>query len=151
MQRIHLRGALRGTGRLAFVCWRALTENPWAAVPLEAAARVLGRPEPAPPDAPGPFSFGDPKRVRGALEGAGFRDVAIVAFDATNSFGGSGSLGDAARDLARLRPVARLLVNRDERDVAKALAAIEAALPAYIGAQGGASFRAAAWIVTAAR
>ena len=86
-------------------------------------------PSPPLPDAAGPFSFGDPKRVRGALEDAGFRDVAMVAFDATNSFGGSGSLGDAARDLARLGPVARLLVDRDERDVAKALAAIEAALP----------------------
>jgi SAM-dependent methyltransferase len=34
-------------GRLAFVCWRALADNPWLTVPLEAASRYIALP-PAP-------------------------------------------------------------------------------------------------------
>ncbi len=143
----HLRGALRPTARLAFVCWRPLAENPWAKIPFEAAAAILGRPEPAGPDEPGPFSFGDPARVKRVLEGAGFRQVVTRAFDATNVFGGSAE--DAAHELARLGPVARLLVDRDEATIARAIAAIHAALGPYWGTGGAARFPAAVWIVTA--
>jgi len=34
----NLRAALRPGGRLAFICWQPLRENPWLAVPLAAAA-----------------------------------------------------------------------------------------------------------------
>jgi ubiquinone/menaquinone biosynthesis C-methylase UbiE len=71
----HLRGVLRPDGRVVFVCWQSLTENPWAAAPFEAVASVLGRPEPQPEDAPGPFSFGAAARVREILDSAGFRNV----------------------------------------------------------------------------
>jgi SAM-dependent methyltransferase len=145
----HLRGALRATGRVAFVCWRTVAENPWAAVPVEAAAKVLGPPEPAPADAPGPFSFGDAQRVRRILGEAGLHQVTVRAIDRPCTFGEAGSIGDAARELARLGPVARLLSDRDETDVARAIAAIEAVLPPYASAQGGVRFPAAAWIVTA--
>jgi SAM-dependent methyltransferase len=146
----HLRQALRPTGRLAFVCWRALADNPWAGVPFDAAARVLGAPEdPSPPEAPGPFAFADAARVRGILEGAGFRDVSLRPFDDAMSFGGSGSLADAALETVRVGPVARLLVDRDASDVQRALAAIEATLPRYAVGGGRVSFPAAAWVVTA--
>lgn len=144
----RLRGALRGQGRVSFVCWRRLADNPWASVPLDAVADVLGRPEPQPPDAPGPFSFGDPARVRGILERAGFRDVALRGFDATVAFGASASLHEAAQEIARLGPVARLLVDRDEAAVSQALRAIEAVIPPYASARG-VHFPGAAWVVTA--
>ncbi|MGO8995821.1 MAG: class I SAM-dependent methyltransferase [Polyangiaceae bacterium] len=146
----HLRSALRPNGRVAFVCWRPVADNPWAALPFEAVVRVLGRPEPAPADAPGPFSFGDADRVRRILEGAAFRDVTIRSFDGWNSFGASGSPRDAASELARLGPVARLLADRDEADVAKAVAAIEAVVAPRMLPQGGVRFPAATWVVTAA-
>jgi SAM-dependent methyltransferase len=146
---VHLREALRAGGRLAFVCWRRLNENPWAAVPLDAVADVLGRPEPQPPDAPGPFSFGDPARLRGIVEGAGFRDVGLRAFDATVAFGANASLEQAAREMAQLGPAARLLADRDEADAARAVAAIESAIRPYASAEGGVRFPGAAWIVTA--
>jgi SAM-dependent methyltransferase len=147
----HLRGALRPKGRVAFVCWRALADNPWAAVPFEASARVLGPPPPGPPDAPGPFSFGDDARVRAILEGAGFRDVTLRAFEGQMAFGESGSLHDAAQEIVRLGPVARLLVDRDDAAVALALAAIEGVLPAYAQGGRGVRFPAATWIVTAVK
>ena len=70
---INIRRSLRPNGRLAFVCWRALEENPLDILPLSAASAHLP-PQPAhDPDAPGPFAFANPDRVRGILESAGFR------------------------------------------------------------------------------
>jgi SAM-dependent methyltransferase len=145
----HLRGLLRSGGRLAFVCWRRLSENPWAAEPFEAVADVLGRPEPQPPDAPGPFSFGNDARVRAILESAGFADVRVRAFDAPVSFGQAGSLDQAALEIAQLGPVARLLTDRDEAAVSQALDAIRRVIPRYATADRGVVFPGAAWIATA--
>jgi SAM-dependent methyltransferase len=145
----HLRNALREGGRMVFVCWQPLTENPWASVPFEAVADVLGRPEPQPENAPGPFAFGDPIRVQEILEGASFRDVNVRAFETAIAFGESGSLDDAASEIARLGPVARLLVDRDEASIARALTAIKKAILGYRNPQGTVHFRAATWIVTA--
>jgi SAM-dependent methyltransferase len=145
----HLRGGLRPSGRVAFVCWRSLDENPWAKVPLDAALALFGPPDPTPPDAPGPFSFADASRVRSILEASGFRRVAIRAFDTHNAFGGSGSLADAAREIVELGPVARFLVDRSEAEVRAAREAVEKAVTPYAKATGGVSLPAAAWVVTA--
>jgi SAM-dependent methyltransferase len=145
----HLRGVLRPDGRMVFVCWQSLSENPWAAVPFEAVASVLGRPEPQPDDAPGPFSFGAPARVREILEGAGFRDVKMRSFETTISFGTSGATDDAVDEIARLGPVARLLIDRDEVSLARAKAAIRTVATSYRTPQGAVQFPAAARIVTA--
>jgi len=78
---VNIRRSLRPNGRLAFVCWRALEENPLDIVPLRAASAHLP-PQPAhDPDAPGPFAFANPDRVRGILERAGFGEIEITARD----------------------------------------------------------------------
>jgi len=59
----HLRAALRPEGRVAFVCWRSLFDNPWMLVPMMAAASHVQLPAPPAPDAPGPFAFADPDSV----------------------------------------------------------------------------------------
>jgi ubiquinone/menaquinone biosynthesis C-methylase UbiE len=54
----NLRRALRPTGRMAFVCWQASSDNPWAELPLRAVMKVLGSdelPELFRPECPGPF------------------------------------------------------------------------------------------------
>jgi SAM-dependent methyltransferase len=145
----RIRGALRPAGRLSFVCWRPLDLNPWATLPFDAAARAVGRPEPAPADAPGPFSFGDPARVRGILEAAGFRQVAAESFETEVGFGPAATLDEAAAAIAKLGPVSRLLANRDEATRAKAIAAIREVIPPYIRAAGEPWFPGAAWVVTA--
>jgi SAM-dependent methyltransferase len=77
----NIRGSLKPDGPLAFVCWRALAENPWMQAPLQAALPLL--PPMAPPDpvAPGPFAFADASRVRSILSQAGFASVTISPFD----------------------------------------------------------------------
>src|SRR5215510_701031 len=78
---INIRRSLRPNGRLAFVCWRAVEENQLDILPLRAAYAHLP-PQPAhDPDAPGPFAFANPDRIRGILERAGFGEVAITAHD----------------------------------------------------------------------
>jgi SAM-dependent methyltransferase len=67
---INIRRSLKPYGRLTFVCWRALEDNPLDILPLRAASPHLP-PQPAhDPDAPGPFAFANPDRVRGILERA---------------------------------------------------------------------------------
>ncbi|PWT90364.1 MAG: SAM-dependent methyltransferase [Proteobacteria bacterium] len=78
----NIRKSLKAGGRLAFICWRCLAENPWMQAPLQAALPFLPPIAPLDPTAPGPFSFAAPERVRGILANAGFRSVAINALDA---------------------------------------------------------------------
>jgi SAM-dependent methyltransferase len=70
------RRVLRPAGRLAFAVWGPLDRNPWSEVP----GRVLVERGLAPgpePHAPGPFSLGDPERVRAMVREAGFADPLI--------------------------------------------------------------------------
>jgi SAM-dependent methyltransferase len=60
--------SLKPNGRLAFVCWRALEQNPLDLVPLRAASPHLPPQPTHDPEAPGPFAFADADRVRGILE-----------------------------------------------------------------------------------
>ena len=69
----NIRRALKPGGRLAFVCWRPMAENPWMRVPMEAALPLLPPQPPADPTAPGPFAFADSERVRGILDRSWFQ------------------------------------------------------------------------------
>ncbi len=146
----HLQGALAPRGRLAFISWRTFKENPWAAVPFLAAAEIVGRPEPDPPGSPGPFSFGEADRVRGILLSAGFQAIDIQPFDTIVPAGvTSGTLAEAAKEVARAGPVTRLLMDKSEEQVAKALEVIEARIAQYRSPLGGVRLRAGCWVVTA--
>jgi SAM-dependent methyltransferase len=66
------RRVLRPGGRLALAVWSTAVRNPWVAI----AGRIfddLGLAPPPEPGAPGMFVFADDERLRGLLEGAGFR------------------------------------------------------------------------------
>jgi len=70
------RAAVRAGGRVSVACWAEPDRNPWAAIPLSILARHEGA-HASPPDAPGIFSFADPRKLRLALEEAGFADVEL--------------------------------------------------------------------------
>jgi SAM-dependent methyltransferase len=112
----NLKGALAPGGRLAFACWQGVTANPWYALPLTAARQALGELPPMPDgDAPGPFAFADPERVRRILAGAGFAHVALEPFHAPVLMSDAGVEG--AVDFAlRVGPVARLYADLAERE-----------------------------------
>ncbi|HVM99435.1 MAG TPA: class I SAM-dependent methyltransferase [Caulobacteraceae bacterium] len=111
----NLRRALTPGGRVAFVCWRAMADNPLMTVPLAAILPLLPEPPAAPPPgAPGPFAFADRDRLFGILKDAGFADIRIDAHDepmgyrrletAVQTALSMGPVGMASRTNPDLRP-----------------------------------------------
>jgi SAM-dependent methyltransferase len=139
----NIRGALRPRGRLTFVCWRGMAENPVLVLPLMAALAHLPPPPPADPNAPGPFAFADPDKVRGILVGAGFTEIALKPNDMK-----MGTDMETALMLAqRIGPLGGMLREHpDKREVA--VAAVREALARHDGPDG-VMLDSATWIVTA--
>jgi SAM-dependent methyltransferase len=140
----HIRQAVKPQGRLAFVCWRPLAENPWMHVPMDAARPALPPLPSSDPTAPGPFAFSDPERVRSILTGAGFGAVRIVPFDTRI---GSGNLEETVAMAARVGPLAAALRENPDR-AEPVMNLVRPALAAYVTAEG-VFMPAAVWIVSA--
>ena len=142
----NLRRALAPGGRMTFVCWRAVTENPWIRDPMLALAQHLELPAPK-PGAPGPFSLADPERLRKVLERARFTDVVLDPLDMSLQLGGGTSLDDALAFVTRVGPTASLL--REHPEVLPAATeSLRAALEPHLGPEG-VRMPSASWIVSA--
>jgi SAM-dependent methyltransferase len=141
---INIRRSLKPNGRLAFVCWRALEDNPLDIVPLRAASAHLPPQPPHDRDAPGPFAFANRDRVRGILESAGFAKIEITARD---ELVGSGDLDTMLAVCSRVGALGKILRENPER-LAATLPAVRSALAAHDGPDG-VRLNAATWVVTA--
>jgi len=144
----NLRGGLRAGGRLAFVCWQALAENPWMAVPLMAAVPHLPPMSPPAPGAPGPFAFAEPEHVSRILTGAGFTDVGFEDVRRPLRVGGGGDLDQTVDFLLQMGPTSRALREADPALVPIVTASIREALQPFYR-DDGVRMPSAAWIVTA--
>jgi SAM-dependent methyltransferase len=144
----NLRTALRSDGRLCFLCWQTLEKNEWARVPFLAATRHVQPPAPPAPDAPGPFAFANPDRVRRLLEAGGFKDVSCEAYEAELNMGGARTVEEAVEFSLEIGPIARLLGDADLDIRTRVAQAVREALTPYVS-QHGVSLRGAAWIVLA--
>jgi SAM-dependent methyltransferase len=147
----NLRRALRPGGRLAFVCWQARERNPWMTVPALAAMQHVAFPPPPPPDAPGPFAFADPVRVRGILEAAGFDAIEHEPLERPMQLGGGG-IDEALELFLAVGPVGQALreAQAGPAQRARVLEAVRAAFEAFRTPRG-VEAPAAAWIVRARR
>ena len=123
-------------------------ENPWLAVPLAAALRHLTLPPPPAPDAPGPFSLGDPDRIRGVLARAGFERVDLEEVRQTLTIGG-GVLDQAAEFILQMGPTGAALRDADPAVRPAVAAAVRDAIAPF-HTPAGVRMASAAWIVTAA-
>ncbi len=144
----NLARALRPGGRLAFVCWQALAQNAWMREPVVTLATQLTLPPPLPPDAPGPFAFADAARVRGILEGAGFRGVKHEPLTGEILLGRT--VDEALAFTSELGPAARVLLEATPAQREKANGAIREMLGKIL-TPTGIRLGYAAWIVTAER
>lgn len=145
---INIRRALVSGGRLVFACWRPFEGNPWFHAPYEAAVPHLPPQEKPDPEAPGPFAFADPERLKRVLGVAGFTDVEVTPFDATLTFGRSREVEDALGFLVQVGPVARALATGTEEQRAAALDAVRGVLRRADGPQG-IGLGAQCWFVSA--
>jgi SAM-dependent methyltransferase len=143
----HLHAALRPKGRLSFVCWQKPADNPWAALPAQAARKVAGEAPKPDPHAPGPFAFGDRERVSGILAEAGFREISIEAFAAPMYLGSSPR--SAAEGAVRIGPASRVARDAGPEKLPAIIDAIEAALSPHMAGDGSVSLPGNTWIVTA--
>jgi len=67
---------LRPEGKLALAVWGTAEQNPWLWLVIEALIDRLNAPRPE-PGTPGPFSLGEPARLRAVCEEAGLSDVEV--------------------------------------------------------------------------
>lgn len=103
----NLRTVLNVDGRMTFVSWASVAQNPWFSVPKEAAENRLGPQPKGVPNAPGPTAFQDCDRVVTLMKEAGLSDVEArpVEVILTPPDGVAG----AARAASRVGPAARIM------------------------------------------
>jgi len=144
----NLRRALAPGGRLTFVCWQPLSENPWMRIPMAAALpHIELAPIPA-PDAPGPFAFGNDARVRQILDKAGFRDIEIEPHERSLSVGGNESLERSVDFILEMGPTGAAVRDAKPGVLERLRAAVIEAVAPYHG-EAGLSMESRSWIVSA--
>lgn len=144
----NLRTAAKAGGRLAFICWRPVVENEYAAMPFEIAKTLMPSLPPADPHAPGPFALADADRLRAILAGAGYSAIAIAKHDGLMPMGTTAE--QAGIQATSLGPTARALAKLGDADLnARVLAAVTDAFRAYPATDGMIHCRIACWLVAA--
>jgi len=143
----HMRSAANPGARMAFVCWRPRTENPWMEVPMQAVSRhAPARPKPD-PQAPGMFAFADQQRVVQVLTAAGWAPPRLDKLDLDLDIAAGRGLEEAVVQSTQIGAVNGWLRGQPAEIVAAAIASIREALTAHLD---GASVRlpAAMWLVS---
>ena len=86
----NIKSALKPGGRLMFVTWRSIGDNPWAEIPKKLMLEFLPPPgEDAQTCGPGPFSMANPEVVAAQLKAAGFVDAHFEPTDGDVMVGAS--------------------------------------------------------------
>lgn len=143
----NLRRALTPQGRMAFVCWRPLSENAWITTPMRAARPLIPPVPPADPYAPGPGAFAEKERVTSILEKAGFNNVAHRPIDPLLRVGLS--LDEALEQSLEIGPLSRLIADLDDTVKSKVHQAVREELAKHLTPDGGVTLTSAAWVVSA--
>ncbi|MDE2494408.1 MAG: methyltransferase domain-containing protein [Alphaproteobacteria bacterium] len=143
----NIRKALKPGGRLAFVCWRAFPENPWAYAPVVVARDLLPLEPPQDPRAPGQFAFADDSYVCDILAGAGFCDIRIERCDVSVNLGVD--LDEAANDSLNTGALSRAAASLDTPTRDAIRKRVRTALEPYATTEG-VSPPSSCWLVGAA-
>lgn len=144
----NLRSSLKRGGRLAFVCWRPIFDNPWMMVPFMAAMPHLPPMTPPAPDAPGPFAFADPDRVRSILTTAGFTNVDLEEVTQTLNIGAGTSVEQTVEFLVQMGPTANAVRDASPEVRQKVIDSVTEALRPF-DSPDGVRMSSSTWVVTA--
>lgn len=99
--------ALKPGGKISFVTWAGMQDNPWFRMPIEQAKARVGAPPPPDPRAPGPMAFSEQGYVTDVLAQAGLIDIAAYTSDLLLT--PKGSRADVAEFAGREGPASRIL------------------------------------------
>lgn len=138
--------AVKPGGRIAFLCWRAIEQNPFAQVPTTVALKHLPPQDKRDPYAPGPFAFADQVRVGHILMQAGFQAPTIAEFDTRMVI--AKTAAEAAATSIKRGVAAFLLVDASQETKDAIQVDMVAAYQPYETA-AGIDLPARCWIVTA--
>lgn len=143
----NLRTGLSQSGRLCFICWQPMMNNPWITTAGAAVAPFLAPPEnPPDPHAPGPFGLSDRDYLHSLLKNADFTQIEIESVELSLHL--ADDIDEAMAMQTRIGPVARA-INELEGDArGEALAAARSALEAKMTDEG-LNLGAACWLVHA--
>lgn len=144
----NIRVQVRSGGRMAFMCWQALTLNDWAFAPFQAALPLLKEAPPSPdPTAPGPFAFADKDRVASILTKSGWQNVSIEPFETDIQLPGE-TVETSAQFMLQLGPLSRLIAEQD-LDPQTILDAVMDRLAGHTQSDGRVTMKSACWLVQA--
>ena len=139
----NLARALRPDGLMVLQVWQPMAEQEWYGEFI-AAVSEGGEPDIPPVDGPGPFSFGEPDRVRAILTAAGFAEPELHGVRGRMYYG-----EDAAVAETLIHGVVdRRMVGFDDAARAVAAQAVRRTIAAHVGPDG-VTYRAAVWIIRA--
>lgn len=141
----NLARATAPTGRLGFVCWRSVIENPWFGEPLAAMAQHIEPPPRGEPGAPGPFAFAERSRIEQVLASA-WTSVAIEPLDLDLKLGDDPD--DALRFAQDVGATASSLAEASAEARDRALVSMREVFAKHHGSSG-VRLRGAMWLVTA--
>lgn len=145
----NIHATLTATGRLGFICWAELEENPWMGEIARAVAQYVDMPPPPPPGTPGPFGLCDPDRTRRILSEAGFKNVQLSPVGSEMLIAGGGPVQAAVDLMMSIGPAAAAL--REPRPNAPDLRPVLTSLFQRYITQRGVVMPSKAWLVTANR
>ncbi len=133
----NFRRMLHADGRLAFVCWRSLSENELDMLPLKAAGVAVEADDT-------PFSFAAAGTIRELLQGSGFTDISVRKFDAPVT---CGDLNETVKVTTTVGALGKVLRDNPELSAAAIPRVREALKPRQ--SESGVYLQASTWVVSA--
>jgi ubiquinone/menaquinone biosynthesis C-methylase UbiE len=147
----NVRSALVPGGRLTFITWRPLADNPWFSVPKAVVLRFLPPPgDDAQTCGPGPFSMANPDVVRAQLTAAGFVDATFERVDGLVMVGRD--VDQAVEFQLALGPAGEIVREAGELATTRhgeIVAALRDALSQYVASDGSGRMQSSSWTITA--
>ncbi|NIO07413.1 MAG: methyltransferase domain-containing protein [Deltaproteobacteria bacterium] len=142
--------ALKPGGKVLFITWRAIEENPWLNLTKQVVLRFLPAPEGnTASHGPGPFSMSDPRVVTAQLEAGGFGNI---AFERTDRLFTLGSTMEQAIEFVLAFGPAAEVFREAGKEAEGRREAIENALRVELAKyqhQGAVKMQSGSWTVTA--
>jgi ubiquinone/menaquinone biosynthesis C-methylase UbiE len=147
----NVRSALVPGGRLTFITWRPLADNPWFSVPKAVVLRFLPPPgDDAQTCGPGPFSMANPDVVRAQLTAAGFVDATFERVDGLVMVGRD--VDQAVEFQLALGPAGEIVREAGELATTRhgeIVAALRDALSQYVASDGSVRMQSSSWTISA--